>query len=87
MRDLEITITASGDVACLAPDDLDLREVGTLHVRRASHVEFDDARQAWVVTLPCGRELGEFATRGAALAHEVAVLNTKIDDDTIEEVF
>jgi len=86
-RDLEITITAEGDVQCLAPDDLDLREIGKLNVRRASHVEFDNARQMFVVTLPNGTELGAYATRGEGLAAEVAFLNGKIDDGTIEGVF
>jgi hypothetical protein len=86
-RDLEITITESGDVQCLAPDDLDLRAVGQLFVRRASHVEYDNARECWVVTLPNGRELGTYATRGEGLAAEVVFLNGKIDDGSIEEVF
>jgi hypothetical protein len=86
-RDLEITITAEGDVQCLAPDDLDLRDVGRLHVRRASHVEFDDAQQVWLVTLPNGTELGTYATRGEGLAAEVEYLNQRIDDGTIEGVF
>lgn len=84
---LEVTITKDGEVQCLAPDDLDLRDVGSLHVRRASHVEFDNDRQRWLVTLPNGKEIGEFATRGEAIRFEVEYLNHKIDDGSIEEVF
>jgi hypothetical protein len=87
MKTLEITITPDGDVQCLAPDDLDLRDVGQLYVRRASHVEFDNERAVWYVQLPNGIELGTFATRAEALAHEITHLNAKIDDDSIEEVF
>lgn len=86
-KTLEVTIGDDGTIQCLAPDDLDLTELGRCDVRRASHVEFDNAVQAWEVRLPNGRLLGHFPTRGEALAHEVRYLNAKIDDGTVEEVF
>ena len=84
--EVEITIEPDGSVSCLAPDDLDLRTLGTLHVRRASRIEFDNDRQEYVCTLTSGVVLGGVPTRAPAIAAEVPYLNAKIDDGTIMEV-
>jgi hypothetical protein len=52
-----------------------LREVGTLSIRRASHVEPDSSGQWWADLSPVGGPLlGPFDTRGEALASELQYL-------------
>lgn len=85
---IELWITEDGEVHCLAPDDLDLRVVGRLCVRRASHVEFDNEQQGWTVTWPSRQQMSMlFATRQEALDAERKTLNSLICFDRIEEVF
>jgi hypothetical protein len=86
-QDLEIMILEDGELRMLAPDDLDLTEIGRVHGRRASAVEWDDARQLWSVTLPNGTEIYTASTRRAALDYEIQFLNRLIDSGTIEGVF
>lgn len=45
----KLRITPDGRVRGLWTDDVRLAELGTMHVRRASHVEFDDRHQSWYV--------------------------------------
>jgi len=62
----------AGVMKTLWTDELPLEEFGTLHVTRASNVEFDDERQAWFVARPSGEKIAEgFARRADALAWEV----------------
>lgn len=52
----EHTFVLRGDtIRTLYADDLDLDALGALHVERASHVEYDDARQGWIVLQPDGK--------------------------------
>ena len=44
-----LRITPDGRIRGLWTDDVRLAELGTMHVRRASHVEFDDRQQCWCV--------------------------------------
>ena len=46
---ISLQIDAQGGVAMLQDDALDLRELGTVEITRASHVEFDNAKQLWFV--------------------------------------
>lgn len=52
MPGLEITFTPDGIGHCLYTDDLDLRAIGLLSIRRATEIEFDAATQQWGVRLP-----------------------------------
>ena len=45
----KLRITPDGRICGLWTDDVQLRDLGALKVRRASHVEFDDRQQCWVV--------------------------------------
>jgi hypothetical protein len=39
--EMELVVDAGGDVRCIDDEALDLREIGTLKITRASHVEPD----------------------------------------------
>ena len=73
---MELVITPVGDARCLYTETLNLNLLGSLQIRRASHVEPDgDGR--WFADLspvigPC---LGPFQFRSDALAAEAAWIN------------
>lgn len=69
---MELIINPSGDVHCIYGEAIDLRAMGTPTIRRASHVEPDDAGR-WVADLfpVSGPRLGPFDQRTDALAAEV----------------
>ena len=46
---IQLRITPDGRICGLWTDDVQLRDLGALKVRRASHVEFDDRQQCWIV--------------------------------------
>ena len=46
---IKLRITPDGCIRGLWTDNVQLRDLGALKVRRASHVEFDDRQQCWVV--------------------------------------
>jgi hypothetical protein len=39
--EMELVVNAGGDVQCIFGEELDPREIGKLHITRASHVEPD----------------------------------------------
>ena len=45
----KLRITPDGRIRGLWTDDVRFAELGTMHVQRASHVEFDDRQQCWCV--------------------------------------
>ena len=45
----KLRITPDGRIRGLWDDDVQLGELGVIHVSRASHVEFDDRQQCWTV--------------------------------------
>ena len=53
----KLRITPDGCIRGLWTDDIRLREIGVLKVRRASHVEFDDRQQCWLVREACTADL------------------------------
>ena len=70
-----LTIDPAGACHCLYTEALPLATIGALSIRRASHVEPDEAGQWWADMSPvCGPMIGPFPTRSAALAAEVAYL-------------
>ena len=73
---MELVITPVGDARCLYTETLDLNLLGSLQIRRASHVE-PDADGRWFAELSPvnGPRLGPFQFRSDALAAEVAWLN------------
>lgn len=68
---ISLQITADGCVQMLQDDAVDLRELGEVQITRASHVEFDNERQAWYVQSAKTLTYLHYAlTRAAALAWE-----------------
>jgi hypothetical protein len=46
---IKLRITPNGRIRGLWADEVQLRELGAVRVRRVSHVEFDDRQQCWYV--------------------------------------
>jgi hypothetical protein len=73
-------VNPNGTVVAVYTDTIDLRVVGHVRAVRASAVEWDERRQAWVARiLSSGEVLGSFATRAEAVEVERAVLATRLD--------
>ncbi len=74
---MELRIDRQGRIACVYGEVIDLAVLGALSVRRASHVEPDEAGRWWADKLPlAGPRLGPFARRSQALAAESAWLGS-----------
>ena len=72
---MNLVISPGGEVRCIYSEEIDLRSLGPLSIRRASHVEpSNDGR--WLADLsPVGGPvLGPFDLRTDALAAEVTWL-------------
>jgi hypothetical protein len=65
-----VTFDCSGHGSCLYTELIDLRAIGSLSVRRASFIEFNNKRQSWEVKNQLGRVLFFARSRGACLAWE-----------------
>ena len=72
---MELLIERSGQTRCIYGEEIDLTQLGTLTIRRGSHVEPDEQGR-WLCNLSpvAGPTLGPFDSRSAALAAEVAWL-------------
>jgi len=69
--DMELVVDAGGDVRCIYDEALDLREIGTLKITRASHVEPDRDGFWWADMGPVdGPVLGPYGSRSEALQAE-----------------
>ena len=69
--DMELVVAADGMARCIYDEALDLREIGTLKITRASHVEPDRDGFWWADMGPSGGPvLGPFLVRGLAIAAE-----------------
>jgi hypothetical protein len=76
---MDLVIDGRGQVRCLYSEAIDLAALGTLIIKRASHVEPDEAGRWWVDLDPVkGPRLGPFAHRSQALAAEEAWLSHHI---------
>jgi hypothetical protein len=73
---MTLVVNADGTVTAVYTEAVDLTEIGRVQCQRASHVEPDG--DGWKADLsPVGGPvLGTFAKRSAALAAEVAWLDT-----------
>jgi hypothetical protein len=69
---MQIVIYGNGTCRCLYGEEIDLRQLGALDIRRASHVE-PDSEGTWLVDLAPmqGPVLGPFPGRSIALVAEV----------------
>lgn len=75
----KVFVIRGDEITALYSDEL--RELGgTLHVERASDVEWDDEAQGWVASIRVAPTcfLGPFATRENALAAEVAFIQARL---------
>ncbi len=69
--DMELVVDAGGGVWCIYDEELDLREIGTLQITRASHVEPDADGYCWADMGPSGGPvLGPYGSRSEALGAE-----------------
>ena len=72
---MELIIAPDGVVHCIYGEDLDLKTLGQVRIRRASHVEVDEQGAWWADLSPVdGPVLGPFVNRTAALEVEVTWL-------------
>jgi hypothetical protein len=73
---MDLVVSSSGQVHCIYDELIDLSTLGTLAIRRASHVEPDDHGRWWADLKPVdGPILGPFSLRSDALAAERHWLN------------
>ena len=75
---MDLIVESGGIVRCVYDEAIDLAALGSLEIRRASHVEPDAAGQ-WTADLSPvdGPVIGPFAHRTEALAAEQAWLNAR----------
>ncbi|MGA2255088.1 MAG: hypothetical protein ABSG53_10535 [Thermoguttaceae bacterium] len=74
---MTITIEHDGTARTIYSETLDLESMGTVTIARASHVEPNEDGQ-WFAQMVGGPVLGPFAKRSAALAAEVAWLESNV---------
>ena len=72
-----IKISATGHARAIYTEAIDLAVLGTLRIRRASHVE-PDADGRWRVQIIDGPELGPYDKRSEAIAAEIAYLEERL---------
>lgn len=72
---MQIVVASNGDIRCVYDEALELGNLGSLTIRRGSHVEPDHAGN-WLADLAPvgGPRFGPFAKRSDALTAEVAWL-------------
>ena len=76
--DMELVVDAGGSVRCIYDEEIDLREIGTLKITRASHVEPDAEGCWWADMGPSGGPvLGPYGSRSEALRAERGWLNAE----------
>jgi hypothetical protein len=76
--DMELVVSADGVARCIYDEALDLREIGTLKITRASHVEPDAEGYWWADMGPVGGPvLGPYGSRSEALGAEREWLNAE----------
>lgn len=74
-----IRIRRDGSLESLHDDALKLEMLGPREIRRASHVEFDEATQRWTVAdAKTGEILYSHVSRARCLAWERAHFNTRL---------
>jgi hypothetical protein len=72
---MQLLIDGEGQVQCLYGELIDLATLGTMSIRRASHVEPDNDGSWWADLGPvAGPRLGPYTKRSEALQAETAWL-------------
>jgi hypothetical protein len=83
---MNLYVRPNGTAQCLYSDDIALKNLGALDIKRASHVEPDPEKPGyWYADLSPvgGPRLDGFVSRAAALAAEDAWLNEKMRDENV----
>ena len=76
---MQVLFDTRGTVRCLYGEAIDLRRLGRLQVRRASHVEPDAQGRWWADLYPVdGPRLGPFALRSEALSAETRWIESNL---------
>lgn len=75
-----ISIDSSGNMECLYTEAIPLESLGTLNVKRASNVEFNEVNQLWEVKLATAPDVVAFAhaSRATCIAWEVETINAQL---------
>ena len=75
-----ICIRPDGSIKGLYTDDLPLAELfgGGMSCYRASSVEWDNARQEWVVRTPDGTEIASGPNREQCIQEEIRILGRRL---------
>jgi len=74
-----IVFTPQGQGRCLYTEAIDLSELGKLHIRRATRIEFDNELRAWRVRDMRGFPLYTSPTRQQCLDWEMKYFESKED--------
>ena len=78
---MQFLATANGRIRYLYDEALDLSALGPTTIRRASHVEPDEAGLWWADLAPvAGPKLGPFIRRSEALAAEAVWLEARLNE-------
>ncbi len=81
--EMELVVDVDGVARCIYDEALDLREIGTLKITRASHVEPDAEGFWWADMGPVGGPvLGPYGSRSEAFGAERGWLATIHFDDS-----
>lgn len=76
---MKVIISPQGQAVAVYAETINLGSMGAATIRRASHVEPDQAGNWWADLAPVdGPKLGPFALRSAALAAELAWLDSHL---------
>jgi hypothetical protein len=70
MNAVVVTFDSSGAGSCVYSELIDLHAIGSLEIRRASHIEFNNASQKWEVKNLRGNVLFFAKTRTACVECE-----------------
>jgi hypothetical protein len=78
---MELVVSPSGQVRCLYAEAINLSALGDLTIRRAGHVEPDEAGRWWADLAPLGGpRLGPFGRRSEALRAEAGWIDSSLFD-------
>lgn len=67
---MNILICPDGTLKCLYTEDLDLRELGTLQITRATDIRFNEVSQVWDVIAGGANSIYSNASRAACIEWE-----------------
>ena len=86
---MNIYFRPDGSAQCLYAENIELAKLGAVDIRRASHVEPDEAKPGtWYIDLAPvgGPRVDGFESRAAALAAEEQWLNNKMRQESVRVI-